>query len=79
VPTTAYGDWKRGQVPLPEKPDTIPPGLREKMDNLRLVASALELLAAIWPEIPGASVTLSPAQLEELKRILLSLPASVVI
>jgi hypothetical protein len=51
--------------------------VQQKVINFKLVADALELLLSVWPEIPGASVTLTPAQQDELKRIILALPASV--
>jgi hypothetical protein len=51
--------------------------IERKITNFKLVADALELLLAVWPEIPGASVTLTPAHQDELKRIILALPASV--
>jgi hypothetical protein len=51
--------------------------IKRKLRNFKLVADALELLLQIQPEIPGASVTLTPAQQDELLRIVLALPASV--
>jgi hypothetical protein len=67
----------------PSSPATVPvkrpshEEIQQKVANFKLVADALELLLAVWPEIPGASVTLTPAQQDELKRIILALPASV--
>ena len=51
--------------------------IQRKVANFKLVADALELLLQITPEIPGASVTLTPAHHDELKRIILALPAVV--
>lgn len=51
--------------------------IEQKIANFKLVADALELLLKVWPEIPGASVTLSPANQDELKRIILALPSAV--
>lgn len=51
--------------------------IQKKIDNARLVAQGLEFLLKVWPSIPGASVTLTPAQQDELRQIILSLPAAV--
>lgn len=69
--------WKR--VTAVEAPAGRPSHeeIQQKVANFKLVADALDLLLAVWPEIPGASVTLTPAQQDELKRIILALPASV--
>lgn len=53
--------------------------IQKKIDNARLVAQGLEFLLKVWPSIPGASVTLTPAQQDELKQIILALPAAVVL
>lgn len=64
-------------VPLQEVLDQHT--LERKLENLKLVAQALEFLAEIWPTIPGSSVTLSPAQQSELKQIILALPLAVAV
>lgn len=53
--------------------------IQRKIDNARLVAQGLEFLLKVWPSIPGASVTLTPDQQDELKQIILALPAAVVL
>ena len=62
-------------VPRPRRPSNA--DIEKKIANAKLIADALEFLLQVWPEIPGASVTLTPAQQDELKRIVLALPASV--
>lgn len=48
-------------------------------ESLKLCAQALEFLASITPTIPGASVTLTPAQQDELRQIILAMPLMVAI
>ena len=64
-------------IPLQEVLDQH--ALERGMDNLKLVAQALEFLAEIWPTIPGAAVTLTPRQQDELRQIILALPLAVAI
>lgn len=53
--------------------------IQKKIENAKLVAQGLEFLLKVWPSIPGASVTLTPAQQDELRQIILALPAAVAI
>lgn len=64
-------------IPLQEVLDQH--SLERKLENLRLVAQAMEFLANVWPTVPGASVTLTPAQQDELRQIILALPLAVAI
>ena len=63
-----------GKKAIPKPTDAQ---IQRKLANFKLVADALEFLLQIQPTIPGASVTLTPAQQDELQRIVLALPASV--
>jgi hypothetical protein len=63
-------------VPLDQVRDEV---LEQKHESLKLVARALEFLAEITPEIPGASVTLTPAQQAELRQLILAMPLMVAI
>lgn len=51
--------------------------MEQQHESLKLVARALEFLAEVWPTIPGASVTLTPVQQDELRQIILALPLMV--
>jgi len=53
--------------------------IERKLDALRVVAQALEFLARVTPSIPGASITLSPAQQDELRQIILAMPLMVAV
>ncbi len=53
--------------------------MEQKHESLKLCAQALEFLASITPEIPGASVTLTPAQQAELRQLILAMPLMVAI
>jgi hypothetical protein len=56
-----------------------PDKVEQTWERLRLVARAMELLAEITPTIPGASVTLTPAQQDELRQIILAMPLMVAV
>lgn len=51
----------------------------QTLESLKLIARAMELLAEITPSIPGASITLTPAQQAELRQIILALPLMVAV
>lgn len=51
----------------------------QTLESLKLIARAFDLLPLITPTIPGASVTLTPAQQDELRQIILALPLMVAV
>ena len=53
--------------------------MEHRLESLKLVARALDLLPMVSPRIPGASVTLTPGQQDELKQIILALPLMVAV
>jgi hypothetical protein len=68
---------KEATVPLQVVLDQV--RMEQKHEALKLCAQALEFLAEITPLIPGASVTLTPAQQDELRQIILALPLMVAV
>lgn len=51
--------------------------IEQKFEAVKLCAQAMEFLAEITPKIPGSSVTLTPAQQDELRQIILAMPLMV--
>lgn len=56
-----------------------PDKVEQTWESLRLVARFFDILPMITPAIPGASVTLSPAQQDELRQLILALPLMVAV
>lgn len=53
--------------------------VEQKLEALKVIARAFDFLPALTPGIPGASVTLTPAQQDELRQIILAMPLMVAV